>query len=55
MANPYIHAVALLLSDAVPTYTAIVTKEATMRILRVKSSRASMSNSQKPGGYFAGF
>jgi hypothetical protein len=44
IAKPSIQAVVLLLGEATPTYTAIVTNEATIKIRRVKSSRASQSS-----------
>lgn len=55
MANPSIQAVLLWLSSAVPTSTAIATKDATIKILRVKSSSAYHKSWQNPGGYLRGF
>lgn len=55
IAAPSIQAVERWSGVAVPTSIAIETILATIRILRVKSSRASIKRAQKPGGYFMYF
>ena len=54
-ANPSIHAVERWSASDVPTSITIETTLATIKILRVKSSRASQKSSKNPGGIFTNF
>lgn len=54
-ATPSIQAVDLWLASAVPTSITIETILATIRILKVKSSKASQNNWKNPGGYLISF